>query len=283
MEDGSKFDVEREIKDSFPIIFEILGPEGLSGKDWATIKESYDQEKGRRQALNDKGDAYFVEVNFYDLIYMREHGNRRAYVFLDMFKNALEELCDSLDRQGKLLLRKTIKSILESFDHKHRNFIGELLVLNNAVKHQQFELLRIEFPIVEQSKKGEKPPSADFLLKDKTNGNLELVEIVNIHVDDKIEDIHRFITGKLVDKIADKTKGKTEYKKFTLVPVIWASYKMLRRIEKLYIDGNGINVPSTLIPCAFASFDYADDFTEFKVKFGTITTLFVGENIAEDA
>lgn len=268
-------DLETEVRVYLPIIFEILGEGKITPKQWRKINENYKKTQEKRAADYWLKDITRYEVNLYDVFEMRRKGNKRAYVFLDMLKKALEELCDALPVEDRVKLGDTIYHMLVQFDHKHRNYIGELLVLNNAVKKQQFSLVKIEAPIT-------KTTSADFLLKNKSDGKEELVEVVNIHIKDTQENLKQFITGKLTDKMEAKTKGEAEHPKFTLVPVVWASFKVLRKIEKLYDEGDGIELKDVAPPCAFASFDYKDTIREFRVKFGTIPTLFKGENILEE-
>ncbi|RFS26224.1 hypothetical protein DVR12_00080 [Chitinophaga silvatica] len=265
--------LEISVRHYLPIVFELLGERKIKPSQWRKINDNYRKIKKDRFTNYLNNSQKLFEVNLYDLFDMMEIGNRQAYFFLYLIKRSLEELCNAIPENNRYKLRDTLYNMLVQFDHKHRNYIGELLVLNNIVKSQQFELIEIEEPITNST-------SADFFLRNKTTGATELLEVVNIHIDQPKEDIKKFIEGKLEAKFEAKTKNQIEYKRFTLIPVVWAPYKILRQIEKLYDDGDGIRLAYSLPPCAFASFD-VENTINFVLKFGTIPTLFKGLNIQE--
>lgn len=266
-------DLETQVKVYLPIIFEILDKDSISAKKWKKINDKHQAEYQKRKKQWEDNTRKTFEINLYDLFEMYREGNRGAYKFLDMIKRTLEELHSSLPEKDRTKIKGTIYSMLVELDKTHRNYIGELLVLNNAIKHQQYKLISIESPITKSTK-------ADFLLKNLITGDTELVEIVNLHIDDDKENLGLFITGKLEEKFGMKTKGISDHYKFTLVPVIWGSYALLRRIEAVYNNGEIPNLPYCLPACAFITYDYVGT-NEFTVHFGTITTLFKGLNIQE--
>lgn len=261
----TEIDLESKLRRSLPILFELLG-ENYTHAQWDTINSNFIKVHNRREAESIKEPGKLFQVNLYSLIIAKEvHRSRTAFVFLDFLQRTLEELCDTLTPANKKELRRTLYQVLINFDHKYRNYFGELLILNNAVKHGAHRLVKIESPITESK-------TADFLLENEKEGRV-LVEVVNIHIDDDRNDVKRFIAGKLEDKFISKAGDQKNSKPFTIVPVIWASHKQLRRLEAMYGSGDGIQVPfSCLPPCAYATFDYDAD--RFINKFGTITTLF---------
>jgi len=139
--------------------------------------------------------------------------------------------------------------MLTNTDKNYRNFVGELSVLNNCLI-SDFTLVKIE----ETLPNGKK---IDFHLCHQKSNKSYLVEVVNVHYNYRKqytdEILAAEIKGKLIDKIADKTKNNPDTINFYLVPVIWAYRAELNRICALYEEY--INMKDNWIfePLAFCS------------------------------
>jgi ribosome-associated translation inhibitor RaiA len=92
--------------------------------------------------------------------------------------------------------------------------------------------------------------SIDFFLNDTHEDTTCLIEVVNLHVKSKHNDIGEWLNDKVNKKIEDTTKGDNDFLKFKLQPVIWGEYAELARVEKYFDDGNNVTHQNALMPYA---------------------------------
>jgi hypothetical protein len=185
-------------------------------------------------------------------------------MFLDFIRKALEELASRLTNDEKRLIIKTLYGFLISHDFKFANYLGELLVLNSITKSNSFILKSVESSIVGDL-------TADFLFEQANGTGNELIEVVNLHIDKTHANLVKHLTKKYRRKLKDKRGGATNYNKFTLIPVIWASFADLQRVLGIYQSGAIRQMPYVFEPVAYSCTTMTDG--EIIYKFGTISTL----------
>lgn len=260
--------LEKILRKNVPELFELLGNRNLSVRQWNDINEKYVSVNNKRyeKYVENGMQPIQVQASFFDVIHKGfQGGNYGYYVFDDLIRKTLRGLSTLLSERNKDQFKTNLYNILIHHDHNYRNFIGELLLLENFLSQKKYRLERFEYPITDTTQ-------ADFHFIELATNESLLVEVVNINFLDKIPvDIIRFITGKLEAKYRSKTKG-AEHMAFTLVPIVWADHSTLRRIEKAFDEGKGFNLPYAYAPCAFATYDY--DNIKFLNQFGKITTMF---------
>lgn len=260
------FNLKHFLEINLPIIFELLVGNELSNSQWQNLSRKFNLKHQKRIAEYNANNNYLlVERNLYDLILSSLKGELQSSMFFSFIKKVLEELTDNLSIDERKKLRKTIFDFLVSFDAKYYNYLGELLVLNNLLSNPDYELLDIEVEIINNK-------SADFLIGKKNSNETHLVEVVSIHIGDEHNDLEKAIQKKLSKKVLSKTDGIKSHRPFILIPVVWASYKNLRRIEKWYTERSNSPYPNVKELTAFAMFTYDNNKTFYR--YGNISTLF---------
>ncbi|MES2429310.1 MAG: hypothetical protein V4556_00150 [Bacteroidota bacterium] len=266
-----KLDMEKKMKEYMPSLFPLIGTRTFP---WEKINEIVgnnfkDRLREYNQLRNKKGAGakLVIESNLFDIIVEARKGDPDAIRLFTFFDFLLKELNIYLPDKKKELIISNLKGFLTNTDKNYRNYIGELSVLNNCLKNG-FELISIEHCLINGKK-------IDFHIIHTESKKAYLLEVVNIHYNDKKDYTDEIliaeISGKLAMKLADKAKN-LDIINFTLMPVIWANYSQLERIFSLQ-DKILNNTNSIFEPTAFCS--YQDSMGENVFKFGTISSLLV--------
>jgi len=264
--DKIEVDLEQQLQFYMPSMFRLLADRNLKKRQWKKLNKKFVDEHYKRVSLYETNNNYLlVEANFYDLINATMRGEKSAYSLVGYFDILFKALDKNLLPEEKVMVRDTIYSTLIHFDHQFRNFIGELAVLCNAVDKRRYSLLGVEKDTIAQNK------TADFTLLDNNTGKKELVEVVNIHLDNS-NYLKETLINKLTEKFADKTCNSSDYKRFTLVPVIWAPVAVLQDLRELYKSGNGVAINDINEPVAYCAFSGPNDLPIYR--FCPISSLF---------
>lgn len=257
--------IELQLRKHLPTIFDFFGESTLKTAQWQKINDNFfknQEERKRRYKAND--NYLVVERSIYDVIRAAEAGDLKASMLLSFIKKVFEELSTSIPPLERLKLKKTIFNLLISFDAKYFNYLGELLVLNNILKNEEYRLGGVEIKIT-------KNKTADFLIIKNDNSHSSLVEVVNIHLGERTTNIDKYIEGKLISKVENKTYNNQDYEPFILIPVIWAPYETLKKVEQLYNEGAIRKTKMIWEATAFAMFTYPENHVLYR--FGYVTTL----------
>jgi len=258
--------LEQGLRAYMPAMFRVLGNGNLKKGQWRNLNKKFVEEYNKRKALFHANNNYLlIEANLFDLINATLRGDESAFRLVGLLDILFKGLGKHLLEDEKIMVRDTIYATLINFDHKFRNFVGELLVLLNAVENRRYTLLGVEIDFIANNN------TADFTLLDGSTGNKELVEVVNIHFDDA-NYLKETLENKIRDKVDKKTGGRADYKSFTLAPVIWAPWKVLKEIGELYKTGNGVVMDAVNEPLAYCFFSGPNDIPVYR--FGKISTLF---------
>lgn len=204
-------------------------------------------------------------------------GNGNYQYLYIYFRNILIELKDNVPENRKHYVRSILKNVLLKWDTEFLNFICELSVLNNLIK-TGFRLEKVE-------EKMENSKGMDFTVIDQ-DGKAVLIEVVNFSLepvqgydDDRLV---RWLTGKQMDKYNDQAKDGLK-RKFTLVPVLWGTHVVLKRIKDLYetrLDLTAMNIHE---PMAYSCLILKDK--SYRINFSRIRNIFIidgGFNIPKE-
>ena len=258
-------DLKARLRQYLPVLFEFLDVEDFEPDQWQKLTSNFTDRYLKRKAEYEANNNHLiVERDIYDVIIGKLNGELPATMFLDFIKKALEELADRLTNDEKKLIIKTLYGFLISDDFKFANYFGELLVLNSITKSNNFTLKSVESSIIGDL-------TADFLFEHVNSKEIELIEVVNLHIDETHTNLVKHLTKKYRRKLKDKRGGATNYNKFMLIPVIWASFADLQRVLDIYESGAINKMPYVFEPVAYSSTTGPDG--EIIYKFGTISTL----------
>ena len=138
-------DLESRLKQYMPAMFLLLAEKNLKAQQWRNLNKRFVEEHNRRVDEYARNNDYLlVEANLYDLINAVFGGDKSALHLVGYIDVLFKALDKNLLPQEKAMVRNTIYNALINFDHKFRNFIGELAVLNNAVEGRRYSLSAIE-------------------------------------------------------------------------------------------------------------------------------------------
>jgi len=255
-------DLHTNLRRYMPAMFRLLMEDGLSQDKWDNLNRKFVSTYQKRIALQTKSKKpLIVEANLYDLISSTFHNDKSALRFVGYIDIIFKLLGNNLFPEEKLMVTETLYNVLVSHDHQFRNYIGELSVLNKAIEKRTYNLIGVERDSIAQG------TTADFTLLNNQTGKTELFEVVNIHLNNSQK-----IKGRLFRKIKEKTCKQANYTPFTLIPVLWAEWKILKEVEQLYITGNGVEMEGVNEPFAFCAF--SDENNKPIYRFMPIKKLF---------
>lgn len=259
-----EINIENSLRRYLPIIFELLGEPALNSREWKKINKKFTHLLvKRKEQFAANNEFLIVEMSLYDLIVEALKGTEIAICMLNLIKMTMEELIINVSFEDRKKLRPTIYNLLLSFNLKYNNYLAELLVLNSLAR-TGFRLVEVE-SIISGNK------SADFLISNVKNNETYLIEVVSIHLHNDMQDLARFINGKLADKYDDKTKSGLGSVPIIIIPVIWSTYDTLLKVADLIANRLLFKTQVINEPTAFAMFKYSDG--SYVMKFGKISTL----------
>lgn len=260
----SGFDLEGRLRIYFPVFFELLGVNRLN---WKSATKVFSK-KVAQWIKKAGGKEIKVEASFYNIITASIQGNVSASQHLDFIKKLFEELIQRLNEKERKLIIPALLGMLTNIDRKFRNFLGELLVLNNIKKNSEFVLTSVEVPLLQGAPDGVK---IDFQFLNPLTSNQLLVEVVNVHLNE-VSDwpdsrVNRLLHQKIQHKL--NVTGIRKNSKFQLIPVFWGSFEDLRRIH-MYYQETGITFENTSEPTSYTTFSTSNGPIHM---FGTIRSI----------
>lgn len=217
-----------------------------------------------------EGGTLFFEASLYDIIVSAIKENRTAIGMLDFFNNLYGDLATNLSETEKKLVIETTKKVLKSLNMNYLNFFGEIATVNALKKRGEYILEGMEFMLDNSNK-------IDFILRRTKDHKINLVEVLNIHVDDDRvnedkEQIKKFFNYRLEQKIKNKKANLKNDVEFILVPVLWGSAKSLR-VYYEYFKTESLEIKNTIEPLCYATFTDEEQGI-FHHRFGRISTVF---------
>ena len=266
----NRFSIEKRLRDYFPILFELLDQNSI---DWKSVTKTFTKKFVEYQERQEKNETPLkIQASFYNIVTEAIKNEPNAIRLLDYIQKIFEELTDILDSKEKHLIKENIFGMLTNMDLKYLNFLGELSVLLTLKKTLPVLLTGTEIPLDPTKADGVK---IDFLFRNIETEKEYLVEVVNIHLNEKHTADDDSINNLLHQKIEQKlsNKGLNKVGNFHLIPVLWGQWDEIKPVADYYLKYKP-EFPNTTTPTCFMSF--TDQNGTLVQKFGTIDTIFEG-------
>lgn len=260
----TKYDVKNILENQMPYLVKLLNGKNIS---WTKINRNLKKHLQLKKENCNNGEL--VDVNIFSLIIQFILENENSFGMFDFYNSTFKQLFYMLTDKELEFTHKMIKCLLTNFDYKYLNFIGEVATLNAYMSSGNFELLNIEEKIYLHNN-----VQADLFLKRKIDGQKFLVEIVNIHLENKdfttIDEMELFIGGKFNEK-HKKTFFDSPLHNLTIQPVIWTNtIEQIKLLEKVFIKYEE-KVKDIRIPMCYLTFKDSDG--NYEHRFEYITTI----------
>lgn len=268
-EKKNKCNVEKLLELLMPSVLDLIGKQRIS---WNAINSGLEKHllKIREDIdLSDTGEI-LKDTTFYSFLIGSINGNSKTEPMFDFFNKTFNELKERLSKDEVVHLHKMIKTVLTNFDYKYINFIGELATLNAYKSTEDYTLLNIEEIIYND----ERNTRADLLLKRNNDNVLFLVEIVNVHLENrKLNNkdlITKFVDGKIKEKLKKTFFENPKYELYLQV-VIWIDN--IKQVEILSEIFNKRKKKNIFIPMCYLT--YVDKYGEFEHRFEYVNTILI--------
>lgn len=263
----SKYDVKRILESQMPYLIKLLNGQNIS---WTKINRNLKKQHQFRKENCKNGEL--VDVNIFSIIIQFIFENQESLGMFDFYNYTFKQLFYRLTEKELKFTHKIVKGILMNLDYNYLNFIGEIATLNAYMSSGNFELLNIEEKIYGQN--SDSNVHADLFFKRKKDGLKFLVEIVNIHIENKeytsIDEIELFISGKFKEKY-DLTFFDNPLHNLTIQPVIWTkNIEQIKLLEKVFKKFEK-NVKYIRLP--MCNLTYKDSNGNYEHRFEYITTI----------
>jgi len=260
----TKYDVKNILENQMPYLVKLLNGKNIS---WTKINRSLKKHLQFKKENYNNGEL--VDVNIFSLIIQFILENKNSFAMFDFYNSTFKQLFYRLTDKELEFTHKMIKCLLTNLDYKYLNFIGEIATLNAYMSSGNFELLNIEEKIYLHNN-----VPADLFLKRKKDGLKFLVEIVNIHLENKdfttIDEMELFISGKFKEK-HKKTFFDNPLYNLTIQPVIWTNtIEQIKLLDRIFIKYKE-NVKDIRIPICYLTFKDSDE--NYEHRFEYITTI----------
>lgn len=139
----TNIDLEKILRKEIPEIFEFLGERNLTKWQWKEINEKYVSVNNNRyeQYMQNGMKPIQIQASFFDVIHKGFQGkNYGYYVFDDLIRKTITNLSSLLSDKNKDQFKSNLYNILINQDINYRNFIGELLLLENFLGQKKYRL-----------------------------------------------------------------------------------------------------------------------------------------------
>ncbi|KAB8155960.1 hypothetical protein EZY14_001740 [Kordia sp. TARA_039_SRF] len=265
-----KYDVKTALEEYFPSLLKLIENREIS---WKQINSGTEKHLSfyKEKLMESKESKIIIDCTFYSFIIGNKYRNSKTIPMSDFFNRTFIELHSRLSNQELDLLSQIIKKVLTNFDYKYLNFIGELATLNAYKTTGKYLLLNVEEKIF-STKKSKK---ADFSFRRNDDGYEFLVEVRNIHLQQRNLDsalkIKNHIENKLREKIEEKKLNLPHKKDVYIQPVVWVeSEYQIEIISKLYTDGR-MTFKNIFVPMTYVT--YRINGRAFEHRFEYVTTI----------
>jgi hypothetical protein len=251
-----------------PILFDVLNSKKINWtKVEKTFRKKFEYYKAKQLRLN---STYRIEASFYNIISDSIKKEIGAIRMLDYIQTLFTQLRDYLDEAEKKEIKKIIFGFLTNMDMKYLNFLGELSVLNLFKQTSPLKLIKTEEKLIKEKKRGSK---IDFKFLNTETNKEELVEVVNIHLNEKNtlnnDTINNILTQKITEKLLET--GLRESTSFYLIPVLWGQWPEIKAVNN-YFNSCKPTFQNTSTPVCFMTFEDPDK--NMVHRFGAIDKMF---------
>lgn len=263
-----KYNVKSALEKNMPSVLRLIGNQNIF---WTTINSGLrDHLQKVRRELEESGESEIItEATFFSFLIGNTQGKKETAPMFNFFETTFTQLSERLSDNEQIHLCKIVKFILSNFDYRYLNFIGELATLNAYKSTGKYSLLNIEEKIYSQ-----KDIRADFFMRRDSDKREFLVEIVNIHLENRnLNDslkIKRHIESKLKLKI-EKTFFESPKREIYIQPIVWTESKeQIKIISELYRKKK-IAMNNVYVPMCYMSYQLNND--NYEHRFEYVTTI----------
>ena len=268
----AKYNVKKSLENNMPSLIKLIGNQNIS---WTTINSGLEKHlaKINKKRLDSGKDEVKAEKTFYSFFVDHFARKKGAIGMFDFFNTTFEQLYNRLSKDELVHVHKIVKFILTNFDSKYLNFIGELATLNAYKSTGKYKLLNIEERIYNHNN-----VKADLFLEQNDDKRRFLVEVVNIHLENKnlLEEsnIKRHIESKLFQKV-DKTFFDAPKHDIYIQPVVWTESEFQIKIVSEIYKKNKIDIENVYIPLCYLTYQFSDG--SYKHRFEYVNTILEDE------
>jgi hypothetical protein len=249
-----------------PGMIELLCEQNIS---WTLMSNTLQKHiENVRKEHTSTGKIVMKEMTFYGVITQKLLGNNKVDGMFDYFNQLFINLKNNLSENERKLLRGMISNVLSNVSKDYLNFIGELATLNYYMKSGLYDLINIEEPIIQG-----RNMSADIFLKTKTDFSQTLIEVLNIHLENKEFENSDEIKYHLESKFNKKIKNKmiTEDREIFIQPVLWLKDEATYRLLSDFYSETNFEMEKVKEPLTYCSFKLLNG--SYEHKFESISTI----------
>lgn len=265
-----KYDLKYALEKQMPSLIRLIDQSNIS---WSRINSGLEKhlDKIKEEIKNTSLSHVTKDATFYSFLIGNFKLNKETAPMFDFFETTFSQLYERLSKNELIHLHKIIKLVLSNFDYRYLNFIGELAILNAYKSTGQYELLNIEERIYEN-----KDIKSDLFIKRISDDKKILVEIVNIHLENR--DLNNLF--KIKQHIEDKIQLKInktffEHPKYPLYiqPVIWfENIQQIEIVSEIFLK-NLVSFDSTFVPMGYLTYQLANGLYEHRFEY--VTTILI--------
>lgn len=259
-----RYDIKKALENYMPNLIKLLGDKNLP---WKKINYGLQQhlDNIRKDLISDSKETIRKDATFYSFIVGKSIGKIESEPMFDFYNYTFKQLLNRLSDAELQPLHKMIQNVLTNFDYKYLNFIGELATLNAYKSTGKYILLNIEEKVYSQNNK-----KADLFLKRVEDEFEFLVEIVNIHLENRFfknnSHIEYHLNSKIREKI-NKTVFDSPKREIFIQPVIWVdNLEQIAIISKLY-KNKKMQIDNVFIPMCYLTYKLHDGGYEHRFEY----------------
>ncbi|GEM_PF-2511969 len=267
-----RYNVKRGLEEFMPSLIKLLGDNKLP---WTTISYGLQNylDKIREEVISNGKEEVRKDATFYSFIVGKSDNRKETEPMYDFYDSTFKQLLNRLSNEELKHLHKMIKFVLTNFDYKYLNFIGELATLNAYKSTGKYILLNIEEKAYSQNN-----VRADLYLKRVEDEFEFLVEIVNIHLEDRQlknnSHIEYLLKRKIQEKIV-KTFFDSPKRDIFIQPVIWVeSLEQISKLSRIYRKQK-IQIDNVFTPMCYLTYKLNDG--KYEHRFEYVNTILTEE------
>jgi hypothetical protein len=260
-----KYDVKKAIQIYFPSFLELLGEQNIS---WTSIDKGLEAHLQKiKDKLEDTPNGIWKEATFFTIMINHSLENGKGKGMFDFYDKIFKSLLLVLSKKEKEPIHRMLSKVLTNLDKNYLNFIGELATLNKLMLTGEYELLNIEEPI-----HPDRNITADIFMRRKNDRTEILIEVLNLHLEDR--EFNDYITlqnhlrSKFVKKMSDKLITSNNV---LIQPVIWTStLEQIQQLSDLYTINN-FQIDNVAVPLTYLTF--VDSNGVYEHRFESVRTI----------
>jgi hypothetical protein len=266
MNQRMKYNVMGLLMTYMPSFLELLGDQEISWTSINRILEAHIQKVRDEFAVTQ--EVVQKEATFYGVLMNHHFGTGESSGMFDFYDATFKSLCRILSNEEKKPIHRMLSKVLLNPNKDYLNFIGELATLNKLMLTEEYELINIEETI-----HPERAVSADIFFKRKKDGIELLIEVLNLHIENKEFknncEIESHLSAKFSKKVGEKIINPERL--VLIQPVLWTSgLAQIKQLCDFYEEGK-FNITYVIPPMTYATWRHLDG--TFEYRFESVRTI----------